>query len=208
MTMSEKIDDLIRARIENSVTSLEFTMHLLRNLQELPLATREATLEVLSAHVREEVREAASECRLFMRHQELSWNLDYIRQNSPLRPGSRLELFGGYDYYSADGKPWWLNGRDCYRATFLSFASRGENTIPAGLVEFGEAVERPGHKGRYGVLLANYGTHSAAWIPAEDDVVVYVTEVPPEDVSPFRFDGRASPDPIETHATYRVVKPS
>ncbi len=142
------------------------------------------------------MREAASECGLFTHHHELSWNLDYIRLNSPLQPGVRLELFGGYDYYSTDGKPWRLNGQDCYRATFLRFASRGENTIPAGLVEFDEVIERPGYKGRIGVLLASFGSNFVAWLAAEDDVAVYVTEALPEDVSPFRFDGRTSPEPI------------
>jgi hypothetical protein len=89
-------------------------------------------------------------------------------------------------------------------ATFLRFTSRGEDLIPACLVEFDEVIEIPGHKGRYGVLLASYGLDCAAWAQPEDNVIVYVAEALTEDISSFRFDGRASPNPIETHATYRV----
>jgi hypothetical protein len=110
----------------------------------------------------------------------------------------------GYDFYSSGGKPWWLNGRDCYRATFRHFAPRGEGTIAAGVVEFDEALHIGDYKGRYGVLLASYSASSVAWLTPEDTVVVYVSEPLPQDVSAYRFDGRASPDPVETHATYRL----
>ena len=142
--------------------------------------------------------------QIFLHHETLSKNLEHVQEISPLRPGVRLVLFGGYDYYASEGKPWWLNDRECYTATFLRFLSRGDNAIPAGLVEFDEVIELPPYKGHYGVLLANYSASDVAWSQAEDDVVVYVTEAVPEDVSFFRFDGRASPDPFETHATYRI----
>ena len=161
---------------------------------------------MLSADANEDIRRVALEFQIFERHAELSRNIDYVRQNSPLRPGVRLELFGGYDYYSSDGKPWWLNGRDCYKAAFLGFASCGENTIPAGLVEFDEAIEIPGHIGRYGVLLARHGSlDSFTWGQTEDTVAVYVTEAPPEDLSAIRCD-RAFAAALETHATYRVAE--
>jgi hypothetical protein len=116
----------------------------------------------LLAHTDPDVRQAAQEFQGSARHEELSKSLDYISRTSPLRKGVRLELFGGYDYYSTEGKPGWLNGRDCYRATFLGFAARGEDTIPAGLIEFDETIEVPGHRGRFGVLLASYSMNSAA----------------------------------------------
>lgn len=138
-----------------------------------------------------------------MRHEQLSKDLDYVRQNSPLRPGMRVELFGGYDYYSSDGKPRWLNGRDCYRAEFLGFASCGEDTIPVGLVEFDEPVELPGHKGRYGILRTSYSSHGFAWGETEDTVEVHLTEALPEDFAAIRSDLTAD-SAAETHATYRV----
>jgi hypothetical protein len=200
MTQTEEMHRLIDAWERNVITSLEFQNEMMLHLRTLPLAERGAALEALSAHPNEDIRRVALEFRIFERNEELSKNLDYVREKSPLRPGVRLELFGGYDYYSSQGKPWWLNGRDCYKAAFLGFASCGENTIPAGLVEFDEAIEIPGHTGRYGVLLARHGSlDSFTWGQAEDTVAVYVTESPPEDLSAIRSE-RA----LETHATYRV----
>ena len=203
VTSTPEIDDLIRDWEEAS-SPLEFSARVMECLWALPAAKRDAALEHLSAHADETVRQVASEWQAFARQRALSTDLDHVRRNSPLRPGVRLALFGGYDYYATEGKPAWLNGRECYRATFLRFATRGDDTIPAGLVEFDEVIEIPGHNGRFGILLAGYGQDFFAWEQPEEDVVVYVTQVLPGDVSSFRFDGRASPDPIETHATYRV----
>ena len=85
----------------------------------------------------------------------------------------------------------------------VAFVSYGENTIPAGLVEFDEVVEVPGHRGRYGVLLASFGSDSVAWEQSNGLVVVYVTETLPEDLSFLRC-SHTSATAIETHATYRV----
>ena len=74
------------------LTSGEFASQLMGHLWGLPLAQRHAALEELSAHPNEDVRNAAVELQGFMRHEQLSKNLDYIRRNSPLRPGVRLEL--------------------------------------------------------------------------------------------------------------------
>jgi hypothetical protein len=172
-------------------------------LWSLPLIARRAALEALSAHADKDVRNAALEIEAMARNEKLSKDLDYVRQNSPRRRGTRLELFGGYDYYSSEGKPWWLNGRDCYRATFLAFASRGEDTIAAGLVEFDEAIDVPGHKGRYGILLASFGLRTVAWQQTEGDVVVHVTETFPEDLA-FIRSSKALDAALETNATYRV----
>ncbi len=199
-----EIDELIRNWEEESFTSSEFSARMMNCLWALPAFERNSALEHLSAHADENVRQVASEWQAFARQRELSTNLDYVRRHSPLRPGVRLVLFGGYDYYATEGKPAWLNGRECYRATFLRFASRGDDMIPAGLVEFDEQIESLGHNGRFGIMLTSYGPNSFAWEQPEDDVVVYVTIALPDDVSSFRFDGRATPDPIETHAIYRI----
>jgi hypothetical protein len=203
MTKSEEFHWLIRAREGNIIASNEFRDRMTDYLRKLPFAKRHAALEALSTHADEGVRQAALEFQVLQRHEELSKNFDYVRRNSPLQSGARLELFGGYDYYSSEGKPWWLNGRAFYKATFLGFASYGESTIPAGLVEFDEVIEVPGHKGRYGVLLATYGLHSFAWGQTEGVAEVYVTQALPEDLTTIR-NHRASASAIETHATYRV----
>jgi hypothetical protein len=203
LTPNEEIRRLIRAWEKNCLTSTEFQNHMWGQLRKLPVARRRAALASLSAHADKDIRNAASELQILMRHEELSKNLDHIRRSSPLHSGARLQLFGGYDYYSSDGKPCWLNGRTCYTATFLDFAAYGENTIPAGLVEFDEVIEVPGHLGRYGVLLATYGLDFIAWEQSEGEVMVYVTETLPEDLS-FLRSPRASASAIETHATYRI----
>ena len=201
--LNEEIHRLIHAWESNCLCFIEFEDQMWGQLWKLPLAEKRAVLTALSAHANEDIRKAAFELEAMVRYGELSKDFDYVRENSPLHPGIRLQLFGGYDYDSSGGKPWWLNGRICYTATFLGFASYDENTSPAGLVEFDEVIEVPGHKGRYGVLLTSYGPDHAAWERSEGLVTVHVTEAPPEDLS-FLQSFRASAFAIETHATYRI----
>jgi hypothetical protein len=204
VALTPELAVLLRDWEQEELAYSEFFDRMMQRLWPLAPAARRAALEALSVHADENVRQAASECGSFLRQEALSRDIDHVRRNSPLRPGVRLALFGGYDYSSSDGKPYWLDGRDCYRATFLGFASRGDDVIPAGLVEFDEAIDISRHKGRYGILLSTYGSDFTAWSQREADVVVYVTQALPEDISSFRFDGRSFPNPIETHATYRL----
>jgi hypothetical protein len=202
MTQIEEIGRLIRSL--DYLTSGEFYDRMMDYLQKLALADRPAALEALSAHANEDVRKAVSEFQIIKRHEEQSKNPDYVRRNSPLHPGVRLEMFGGYDHYSSQGKPWWLNGQDCYMATFLNFTSYDENAFPAALVEFDEVITLPGHNGRYGVLFATHGLlESIAWGQTEAVVEVHLTEKLPEDLASLQS-YRNSASAIETHATYRV----
>jgi hypothetical protein len=203
MTGIEEIHQLIRAWEENYFTSLEFQDRVLGQLRELPAAEQHSMLESLSAHADEVVRNVALEFRQLQRHEALSKDIDYVRRNSPLRPGIRLELFGGYDYYASEGKPAWLNGRECYKATFLGFTSYGEDTIPVALVEFDELIEVFGQKGRYGILFGTYASDWVAWSQTDDVVAVCVKEALPEDVTLIRS-FRASDAVVETHATCRI----
>jgi hypothetical protein len=202
MTGIEEIHRLIDAFENNTFTTGEFQNLAIVQLAKLSAAEQRDALATLSAHAHEDVRNIAVEFRLLQCHEALSKSIDYIRRISPLRPGGRLELSGGYDYYSPE-RPAWLKGRDYYMATFLGFASYGENTIPTALVEFDEIIEGPGYKGRYGVLFARFGPTSIAWGQAEDVVEVYVKEALPEDVTLIRF-YRASGSEAETHATYPI----
>ena len=199
--LAEKFHHLIRLWERECLASNEFFDQMLDHLQKLPVPEKRATVEALAAHVNPDIRRMAAEFQVILHHKELSRNPDYVRQHSPLRPGTRLELFGGYDYYSTRGKPWWLNGREYYQAIFLGFAFRGENMILAGLVEFDEVIDVPGHKGRYGILLAGYSSLSVAWGQTEDTVAVYLVEALPEDLAAASFSYDSA---IETHATYRV----
>ncbi len=203
MATNDDIDRLIAAWEAGIFTFTEFQDKLMTLVWALPAAEKRAAMEVLTAHANEDVRQAALELQVFARHEALSRNFDYVRQNSPLRPGARLELFAGYDYHSTEGKPWWLDGHECYRATFLGFASLGENTIPAGLVEFDQTIELPGHKGRFAVLRTSYDSHSFAWGEPDGVVSVHVREALPPDLASIR----SSLDltlATETHASYRV----
>jgi hypothetical protein len=203
MSETEEIHRLIDAFEHDTFTTGEFQNLVVVELTKLSAMEQRDALAILAAHAHEDVRNIAVEFGLLQRHEALSKSIDYIRRVSPLRPGCRLELFGGYDYYSSKGKPAWLNGRDCYRATFLRFACWAENTIPTALVEFDEIIGGPDYKGRYGVLFARFGPASIAWGEREDVVEVYVKEALPEDVSVIRF-YRASGCVAETHATYRI----
>jgi hypothetical protein len=204
ITATEEIHELIRLWEENYFAFGEFQNLMIGQLRKLPAAERQDALETLSAHANEDIRQVAAEFRLLQHNEGLSKDIDYVRQHTPLRPGSRLELSGGYDDQSSGGKPAWLNGRDCYKATFQRFVSYGENTVPVALVEFDEVVEGPGYKGRYGVLFAGYGPNSIAWSETEDVVSIYVSEALPE-ATLIRF-FRASGSAAETHASYRVEK--
>jgi hypothetical protein len=204
MALPEDLRRLIQAMERNLITSGEFFGKIWTRLSNLPSAEKKVLLEELLAHPDEDVRDAAKECGLMMHHGELSKNLDYIQQNSPLRRGVSMELFGGYDYYSSGGKPLWLNGRDCYNATFLGFASFGENTIPVALVKLDDFVELPPHKGSFAILRATYASDSFAWgKPEGTPVEVHVMEALPEDLTSIRS-RLTSAFATETHATYRI----
>jgi len=98
--------------------------------------------------------------------------------------------------------PLWLRGRECCRATFVRFErlSKSRNLTPVAFVEFDEAIDMPGHNGRYGVLFARYGCDSPAWALREDSVAMCVVEALPNDLEGFCD----SHPYTERHACYRV----
>jgi len=114
-----------------------------------------------------------------------------------------MELFGGYDYYSSGGKPLWLKGRDCHNATFLGFASSGENTIPVVLVKLDDFLELSRHKSSFAIQRTMYGSDSFAWGQPEGVVEVHVMEALPEDFISIRS-RLTSAFATETHASYRI----
>jgi hypothetical protein len=202
VALSEDIQQVIRALQRNIICEGEFFNNLWGRLLDLPSAERTVLFEELLAHPDKAVRDEAERCRLMIHYGELSKDLNYILQNSPLKPGVQLELFGGYDHYTSGG-PHWLNGRECYYATFRGFASSGENTIPVALVKLKDFVELPGHKGSFAILRTSYGPDSFAWGQLEGTAEVHIMEALPEELASIR--SRLSADfATETHATYRV----
>jgi hypothetical protein len=204
VTQPKEFNDLVRLLERGIITGGEFFNKMSDYIEKLPSGEKDAAMEALATNADDRIRQAALDIEAFRKNEGLSKNLEFVRQTSPLRPGVRLQLFGGYDNFLPDDKPWWLNGRTFYEATFVGFVSHGENTIPACFVEFDETIELPGHHGRYGVLFGSYSNLAPAWAETEDaPVAVHVVESLPEDSNEVRLlrDAAAT----ETHATYRVV---
>ncbi len=128
---------------------------------------------------------------------------ELITRTSPLQPGTRLFLSGGYT--AAFSPAWWLNGRKNYGATFVGFADRGAGKMPVGLVQLDceiDLTEGCGlrHKGRFALLTLRHVTN---WTETET-VTVHVVEVLPEDAAAF-YASHPFGTEIETHATYSIA---
>jgi len=199
----EEIDCLVRNITTGMLTSGEFFARMVELLDKLSSEEKHEMISTLAHHPDEIVRRETQEIQSFVQHGEFSKDFDYVRRNSPLRPGTRLELFGGYDYYASGGHPRWLNGRECYRATFLGFARRGKDRVSVALIEFDDLIDVLEHKGRYGILIGSYGTHSFAWGQPEDTVLVHVVAALPDDPEAFCA-SHPRETAVESHASYRV----
>jgi hypothetical protein len=197
--MAREIDRLTSWLERELITPSEFFNSMLEALGNLPAGEKQVILGALASHSSERVREGVVPLEAFVRNQELSRDFEHVRRNSPLRPGTRLELFG--DGYSSDARPVWLSGRECRGATFVRFErQQGENLAPVALVEFDDAIDTPGHKRRYGILFARYGCDYHAWELPEGPVVMSVVERLPNDP-----EDSCGPDPFtERYARYLV----
>jgi hypothetical protein len=198
--MAQEIDRHIRLLEKQAISNSEFFNSMLESLAKLPSAEQQVVLEALAGHGNERVRNEVMTVQAFVRNQALSRDFEHIRQYSPLRPGVRLELLGSPEVYTADNRPEWLNGRECRRATFIRFERLDENLAPVALIELDEAIDIPGHQGRYGVLAARYGCDFPAWAFPEGSVALCIVEAPPNDLKGF-FDSHPF---TERHAYYRV----
>ncbi len=197
--MALGIDRLVRSLERELITPSEFFNSMLEALGNLPAGEKQAILGALAGHGSERVREGVVPLQTFVRNQELSRDLEHVRRNSPLRPGIRLELFDSYSAHSGE----WLGGRECYPATFVRFESRDEYHAPVAYIEFDEAIDIPGHKGRYGVLLAWYGVESPAWGLPEGEVALYVVEALPGDADAV-WASHTLDTALKRHAGYRI----
>lgn len=158
----------------------------------------------LSEHSDESVRGVAEEIReMIHRSEEQIKDIDQIRRTSPLQPGVALFLGGGYD--SAYSEPFWLNGREYYKATFIDFVPCGADKMPAAFVELENEIdltEGSGlrHKGRYALLKLRY---VADWAETET-VKVHIVEALPADVEAF-YSSHLFGTEIESHASYKIA---
>jgi hypothetical protein len=200
-------DQLIRALDRGFITSTEFVSHAQRLAGGSAADAAELLdrLGSLSSHSNEWVRSGAADAiqgvqEAARRRAEQIKDIEVVRRTSPLQPGTRVALGGGYS--AAFGPPSWLGGRDQYTATFLGFAQYRPDIMPVAHVEFDDEVALPRVRGRYGLLRLLYVANWAA----TETVVVHILESLPEDIGPFCG---MPPDPlpseVETHATYRVI---
>ena len=159
---------------------------------------------MLHQHSSERVRLIGRDLqRLLRQREEQIKDVERISRTSPLQPGTRLILSGGYT--AAYSPPWWLNGRKNYNATFIAFAERDAGKMPVALVELDSEIDMTEggglrHKGRYALLRL---LHVANWDKAET-VTVHVVETLPEDVEAF-YSAHPFGTEIETHASYAIV---
>jgi hypothetical protein len=198
MDTREELTRLIREYERGSITLVELEIHVLAYLGQFPQRQNEV-LSALSTHPDESVREVARWVRDDLRkRQEQIKDIDQVRRTSPLKPGTRLTLGGGYT--EAYHTPRWLNGRDCYQATFLGFAERGTGKMPVALVQLDDEIELPEGKGRFALLKLLY---VANWADT-GTVTVHIVEALPEDLEAF-YASHPLGTEVESHATYRIA---
>jgi len=200
--MAQEIDRLVRLLERELITSSEFFYSMLEALANFPAEEKQSILGALAGHSSEKVRNAVVTLQAWVRNQDLSRDFEHIRRSSPLRPGMCLELSGDKEVYLPENRRPWLSGRECCRATFVRFErlSKNLNLTPVALVEFDEAIDIPGHQGRYGVLFARYGCDDVAWALPEGSVALCVVEALPRDLEGF-----CDSHPFtERHARYLV----
>lgn len=198
---SDRLDSLITLYNDGRITSLELMDNILHNC-----ASDDEALAVLAqrmaTHKEESVRHVATDIQdIIERRANRVMAITEIEKTSPLHPGVKLRLDGGYE----SNNPWWLNGNDSYRATFVRFASRRANEMPVALVELEQEinmVEGSGlqHHGKYALLKLKY---VADW-GATETVTVHLVECFPHDVVAF-YQCHPLGSEIESHATYRIA---
>jgi len=212
--VGEGLDALIRAREREVIDSSVLCEALTSYLAYFP-EQKEQALQVLSNHPHAEVHKLGSWFRGYIRTEELSRDFDHLRRTSALQPGRRLRLFGGYE--SCYRPPWWLNGREYYKATFIGFGGCRIGRRPLAFIELDEEIDVISgagreYKGRYAVLNSFLGPgidpHReplVAW-GTEATVEIHIVHTLPQDAEAFSsYDVLCTESAIETHATYRVV---
>lgn len=204
MSITHEIDYLVRQLDRRIIQWNEFTQSVLRYTYTNTNRAAEV-LEKLNEHkdhANDDVRRSVEEARKMIFEQEnLVRDITAIRRTSPLQPGVRVRVGGGYT--AAYSAPTWLGGRDHAMATFLDFVERGRGKMPGAVVEFDEPIEVATLKGKYGILTLRY---VADWIDSET-VAVHITDLAPEAIKEFALTLSESSE-VETHAYYRIENDS
>lgn len=130
---------------------------------------QEAVLQTLSRSPIQGVRELVPWFRKVFLCKAQSKDHEFLRRTSSLQTGTRLMIFGDR---SAQRNPWWLNGREHYKATFVRFVGP-DGSVPLAYVELDDELDMTSadgcrQQGRYALLnylgpSGPYQTPSAAW---------------------------------------------
>jgi hypothetical protein len=201
---SSSVSELLVLHERGAVTALEIEEALWAHCHDKPVLALEIT-KALQQHPSEVAHSIGHGLeRSLRRRQEQLKDVDLIRGTSPLQPGARLILSGGYT--AAFSQPWWLNGGESYKATFVGFAERGYDKMPAAMVKLDceiDMTEESGlrHRGQNALLSL---LHVANWVRTEI-VTVHVVESLPEDVEAF-YSTHPFGTEIETHARYAIAQ--
>lgn len=124
-------------------------------------------------------------------------DLEQNRRASPLQPGVRVRLGGGYTaVYAA---PCWLHGYDCFKGTFVDFADCGPGRMPAAIVKLDEPVILRDGVANYALLRLRY---VANWVESETIGVHLVESLPAN--FPAWFAAHPHGSEHETHAWYEI----
>jgi hypothetical protein len=203
MDTHDELRRLIRSLDKGMVTGTEFLCDLLTYLTRFP-EQQDEVLTTLRDHPNECARAAIPAIQEALRKRaesEQSKDIHHLRRTSPLQPGSRLALGGGYT--AAYAPPRWLNGRESYRGTFLAFVQGNVDSRPVAFVELDEEVATGQFKGRHALLRL---LHEGTWTAAET-VVVHIVDALPDDIDAFyALDPFPYHKAAETHASYQLLQ--
>jgi hypothetical protein len=198
------VSELLSLYEGGAVTSLEVLDAVYEHCYDKPAVAAEIA-RALHERSSERVRWLGHELQCLVRQREDQIkNVEQIRRTSPLQPGTRLILSGGY--WAGNCSPWWLSGRENYKATFIAFAEREAGKMPVAYLELDNEIDLTEggglrHKGRYALLRL---LQVANWTESET-VTVHVVEVLPDNVEAFYLSHPFGTE-VETHATYAIEK--
>lgn len=202
MSDSDEIDRCVRALDRGYLSSVEFLGQIGKYASQSAAHRDEALnrLDALLNHPQERVRDAVQQIRdMLFQEKTLIRDITQIRRTSPLQPGCRVQLSGGYT--AAYRQPEWRIGRGALSATFLDFVDRGGGKMPAALLKLDEPLVLPGLQGQYALLTLRY---VGDWAETET-VAIYLTDIAPADIASFASALPESSE-IESHASYSICR--
>ncbi|WP_144972869.1 hypothetical protein [Bremerella volcania] len=159
-------------------------------------------IQKIEKHPESWVRDIAEDLKdTLQRIRDRITDLDEIERSSPLKPGARIFLTGGYEH----PEPWWLAGRDGYWGTFVRFAPASEGAMPIAFVKLDQEIHRIEAVGtrHEGVCALLRLTGVAAKWESSGTVTIHVVQEFPQDVATF-YDEHPFGTELEWGATYQL----